>query len=575
MDERLRLDGFVRAAGRTTRRELLKRTVFGLSGAAAFTLLAACGGGGSSTEPARSGTGGAPAGQGTASVSQPSGTTGEGEPKRGGTLITMGHTDVAGLSPEDASPTVEWSLVVQIHNSLLQVDENYELQPLLAERYEAAESGLEYTFTLRKGVKFHDGQEFTAEDAKYTYEWYMNPDNTSTSRTSFAGVKSIDAKDNYTVVVTMSEPNAAFLIRAATTFILPARYHREVGQEKYRTAPIGTGAFKLKEWRSAEYTLLEAFEDHFRGRPYLDAYRLNVVPEPSVRAIALETGEADTSVWQLAVDDNLKFEQSGNFTIFKAPSVSVNHFPLNNNRPQLADKAVRQAMMYAIDREAVINDIFRGTAVLATANLAPVLTFWYNKDVKQYPYDPEQAKKILDDAGWKAGAGGVREKNGTKLSFTVAVITGDQARRPEAEVVQQYLQAVGIEMKIIENPDTSGGMRRDELDAALYNWTYGGSGGEPDASVTLRSDGFNNFSKYKNPRMDELLAAGLKEVDRVKRKTIYDEVQKIVAEDVPFLYMMYWQWYTVFSKRVKGLPKAAKSPTATYQKAHTFWLSEA
>ncbi|MDI3341333.1 MAG: ABC transporter substrate-binding protein, partial [Sphaerobacter sp.] len=399
---------------RATRRTFLARAAVGLTGVVSLPLLAACGGGGgeegdTATKPA----GGQPAGTAQASPGTgKSGSSGEGEPVRGGTLITLGHTDVPGLSPEDAGPTVEWSVITQIHNGLLEVDENYELESVLAERHEVADDGLSYTFTLRKGVKFHDGEEFTSEDVKYSYDWYRNPDNHSIEQTSFAGVESVETPDPYTVVVRMSEPNAAFLVRGATRFIIPAHYHSKVGQETYRTAPIGTGPFKLKEWRAAEYTLLEAFDDHFRGRPYLDEYRLNVVPEASVRAIALETGEAHTSVWQLAAEDNLRLEKSGDFTIFKAPSTSVNHFALNHQRPQLADKAVRQAMMHAIDRQAVIDDVFKGTAVVATSNLAPVLEFWYNPDVKQYPYDPEEAKRILDEAGWKVGADGIREKDG-------------------------------------------------------------------------------------------------------------------------------------------------------------------
>lgn len=573
MDAREPLDLRTIAKRQSSRRTFLVRATLGLTGLAVVPLLAACGGGSTEESPTTE-----PAGDQTGGSTQASPGTGssesgnEGEPVYGGTLITLGHTDVPGLSPEDAGPTVEWSLVTQIHNGLLEIDENYELESVLAERHEVTEDGLTYTFTLRQGVKFHDGEEFNADDVVYSYEWYRNPENASIEQQSFAGVEAVEATDPYTVVVRMSEPNAAFLIRGATAFIIPEHYHSQVGQDQYRTAPIGTGAFKLKEWRAAEYTVLEAFEDHFRGRPYLDEYRLNVVPEPSVRAIALETGEAHSSVWQLAVEDNQRLEATGEFTVFKAPSVSVNHFPLNHNLPQLAEKEVRQAMMYAIDRQAVIDDVFNGEAVIATSNLAPVLEFWYNPDVKEYPYDPDEARRILDEAGWTVGSDGIREKNGVKLSFTCGVITGDQARRPEAELVQQYLREVGIDMQIREVPDASGSMRRGELDAAVFNWTYGGSGGEPDPSDTLRSDGFNNFSHYRSERMDELIDQGLREVDPEKRREIYNEIQALVAEDVPFLYMMYWQWYTLYSKQVKGLPESALSPTQTYRKAYQFWL---
>src|SRR5690606_31631519 len=132
---------------------------------------------------------------------------------------------------------------------------------------------------------------------------------------------------------------------------------------------IGTGPFKLQEWRAAEFTVVEAFEDHFRGRPHLDTIRLNVVPEASVRAIALETGDADNSVWPLVTEDELRLAETGMFTTFVTSALAVNHFPLNNGHPALADKNVRKAMMHAIDRQAVIDDIFSGAATLATSNL--------------------------------------------------------------------------------------------------------------------------------------------------------------------------------------------------------------
>jgi peptide/nickel transport system substrate-binding protein len=301
-----------------------------------------------------------------------------------------------------------------------------------------------------------------------------------------------------------------------------------------------------------------------------------VVPEASVRAIALETGDADSSAWPLVTEDDLRLAETGDFTTFVTSNVAVNHFPLNNTNPKLADKRVRQAMLHAIDRQTVIDDIFSGAAQLATANLSPAMGDYYTADVAEYPYDVERAAALLDEAGWTLGSDGIRAKDGEPLSFVCTVITGDQARRPEAEVVQQYLREVGIDMQIEEAPVATilERMRNAEMDAALFNWTYGGEDGDPDASVTLRSDGTNNFSRYNNPRVDELLDQGLREVDREKRVAIYHEIQQIVADEVPFLYMMYWDGYTHFNRRVKGLPESALTADPIYAKAYQFWIDE-
>ncbi|MDP9359543.1 MAG: ABC transporter substrate-binding protein [Chloroflexota bacterium] len=557
------IERLLQTASPATRREFLKRAaVTGLSGPALFALLsattapsAAAGARQALTVPARA----------------------QGEPKKGGTMVVTGHQEVASLSPDDAGPTVHFVVVTQIHNALLEQDENFVFQPVLAEAMpEMSPDGLTYTFKLRQGVTFHDGEAFTSEDVKYTYEWYMNPANAAVNANNFASVASVETPDEYTAIVRLKEPNAAFHAQVSTTFIVPAHYHGKIGEDAYKSQPIGTGPFKLKEWRAAEYTLVEAYDGHFRGRPHLDAFRLNVVPEASVRAIALETGDSDSSVWPLVTEDNLRLADDPNFTNITTSSLALNHFPLNNNHPILSDKRVRQAMMHAIDRQVLVDDIFGAAATLATSNLSPALEAHYNPDVPTYPFDPARAGAILDEAGWTMGGDGIREKAGQKLSFVCTVVTGDQARRPEAEVSQQYLREVGIDMQIEEAPIATilEKMRSAEMDASLFNWTYGGSGGDPDASVELRSNGTNNFSHFNNPRVDELLDQGLRELDPAKRASFYKEVQAIVADEVPFLYMMFWDLFNFFTKRIKGLPESALTVDPIYAKAYQFWIDE-
>jgi len=544
------------AAGGIDRRELFKRGVAaGLSVPALMALMAA-----------------APAEAKPRALARA-----QGEPVRGGTFTVLGHQEVASLHPDDAGPTVHFVVVTQLFNALMEMDENFQFNPVLAEAApEIADDGLTYTFRLRSGVTFHDGAPFTSADVKYTYEWYMDPANNAVNANELDSVAAVETPDEQTVVVRLKQPNAAFNAQVASKFIVPAAYHGEVGKEEFATKPVGTGPFKLKEWRAAEFTLLEAFDEHFRGRPNFDEFRLNVVPEPSVREIALETGEADSSAWPLLPESDQRLAETGNFTTYVTQNLALNHFPLNNTNPILAERPVRQAMMHAIDRQAVADDIFAGAAVVATANLSPALEAFHTAEVTEYPFDPERAAALLDEAGWTAGADGVREKDGQPLSFVCTTITGDQVRRPEAEVVQQYLRDVGIEMTLEEAPVATilERLRNAQMDAALFNWTYGGDQGDPDASVTLRSDGVNNFSQYKNPRVDELLDQGLREVDPAARVAPYQEIQRIVADDVPFLYMLFLTSYTHIANRVKGVPESALSSDPIYAKAYQWWVEE-
>jgi len=495
----------------------------------------------------------------------------------GGTMVWVGHQEVAGLSPSDAGPTVHWAMIGNIHDPLLMVNEELELEPFLAESYEVSEDGLQYTFHLREGVTFHDGSDFTAEDVKYTYEFYSDPETGSTIANNFAGMGMIETPDDYTVVVNMDEPNAAFLVNAATTWIVPSDYHAEVGEDVYRTAPIGTGPFKLVEWVPAEYTLLEANADYFLGRPEVDFLRQEVVPEPSVRSIAIETGEADSATWPLLVEDSLRLRDSGEgYTVFSTPANSVKHFPLNNEHPILSDKQVRQAMMYALDRQRIIDDLWSGAAVVAETNLSPAAPYHSVENIATYDYDPDMARQLLEEAGWVDEDGdGIREKDGEPFTFTCTTITGDQARRPIAELTQQFFADVGIDMQLAEAPVASilEGMRNGEMDCSLYNWTYG-SAIDPDASTTLRSDGANNFSNFKNERVDELLDMGLREPDPEVRAQYYAEIQQIVSEEAPFLFLQYDDWLNVYAPRVIGLPDPAETPSGDrlYIKAHIMGL---
>ncbi len=497
--------------------------------------------------------------------------------KRGGTFVVLGHQEVASLHPDDAGPTVHFVVVEQIFNALIEMDEAFQFNPVLAtEPPQVADDGLTYTFALRPGVTFHDGSPFTSADVKYTYEWYMNPENNAVNANELTSVAAVEAPDDATVIVRLKEPNAAFYAQVASKFIFPAAYHEEVKKEGFSAKPIGTGPFKLKEWRAAEFSLLEAFDDHFRGRPNFDEFRLNVVPEPSVRAIALETGDADSSAWPLVTEDDQRLDETGDFTTFITANLAVNHIPLNTTNPVLNDKRVRQALLHAIDRQSLADDIFGGAATVATANLSPALDVFYTEEVPLYPFDPERAAALLDEAGWTLGDGDVREKDGQPLTFTCTTITGDQVRRPEAEVAQQYLREVGVDMQLEEAPVATilERMRAAEMDAALFNWTYGGDQGDPDASVTLRSNGTNNFSQFENQRVDELLDQGLRETDPSQRVPIYQEIQQIVADEVPFLYLLFLQSYNHFSARTKGLPETVLTADPLYAKAYTWWFEE-
>lgn len=488
----------------------------------------------------------------------------------GGTLVWLGHQEVAGLGPNDIGPDVQSSMIFNILNPLLHVNHLAENEPVLSREFEVSEDGLTYTFMLHEGVMFHHGEELTAEDVKYTFEYYAQPGNTIASR--FIGMREVEVVDRYTARVHMDEVNASFLRLACEVPIVPAAYHAEVGgDEGFRTQPVGTGAFRLRDWRPAEATEIEAFPDHFRGPPMVDSIRLEVVPEPSVRYIALLTGDAHATVWPLLTEDSLELEGNPDFRVVRTLWNSPRFIPLNNEVPQLSDARVRRAMMYAIDRQRIVDDLDSGLGIVATSHLSPNNPFFYNPNVRQYPFDPEQARSVLDEAGWEEGSDGIRSKDGLRLSFTCTTISGDQARRPMAELAQIFLRDVGVEMQLAEAPVASilQGLREGTLEASLFNWTHG-SLTDPSPTSTLRSDGGDNFYRYSNPEMDRLIDEGLATVDPDERREIYNRTQEIYAEDVPGLYLHFPEGMLAFANTMQGLPDEVFTSTPLFFRGHEY-----
>jgi len=527
-----------RSSSKITRRAFLRYTAIGGASAA---FMAAC----AVPEPDPSNTGSSSDSGGSDAAAGGGDSSG---PKQGGTLGLMGHQEVAGLSPDHWGPSVQTTMIRAIHDSLVMDDENLIIQPVLAESFEVSEDGLTYTFNLNQGVMFHDDTEMTAADVKYTLDYYRDPEVASTIINRFRNIDSIDAPDDYTVVLNMSAVNAALMTDGAQCPIMQSAYHAEVGEDEYSQNPVGTGPFKMVEFNPAEVVLVEAFDDYFRGRANVDQIRQEVVPEASVRTIALQTGDSDSALWPLLVEDSQSFAEDSEYTVITTSSGGVKHFPLNNQLPQLAEKEVRQAMMHALDRQRIIDDLWNGAATVAHSNLSPKFGFYSrdgDPDITRYDYNPEGAAALLEEAGWVEGDDGIREKDGTKLSFTCTTITGDQARRPIAELAQQLFSEVGIDMQLAESPISAilEGLRNGTVDASLFNWTYGSV--DPSPSNLLRSDGGQNWNSYQSDRMDELIDEGLSIADPEARKPIYDEIQEIVTTEVPMLYLQWDEWMNV------------------------------
>jgi len=499
--------------------------------------------------------------------------------KYGGTYILASHGDATYLNPFFPGRTSDQNIIYNIHESLYRLNKSYEVEPVLAESYEV--SGLSWIFHLKKGILFHDGEEFTAEDVKYTYEWAMDPKNGAETKSRMSHIDSIEILDDYTIKITTKEPYAPFMTSIANHRIVPKHYHEKMTAEEYNLHPMGTGPYMFKEWVPGDHVTLEAFKDYWQGRPYIDFLKMVPIPEPSATAISLETGNIHSIDWPLKPEDTLRIMNSGKFHVYRGQSLALNHYLMNHLNPFFQDKRVRQAMMYALSRKATVKHLMKGLAVVAHTNISPSLP-WCEDEVKKYAYDPEKAKELLAEAGWKPGPDGILvNSKGERFEITCELLMGDQLRGSQAEMDSQLLKQVGIEMKLQYNEMgvwvekmVSGAKGKWNYDLSLMNWTFSMQT-DPDSTEYFTPGGNNNWINWTNPKMTELLEKGVTILDPEKRYEVYSQAQKIFAEEVPFLYIQFWSNVLFISKKVQGVPDRSEVtwPFKPVQDIKKYWIA--
>jgi peptide/nickel transport system substrate-binding protein len=492
------------------------------------------------------------------------------DPQMGGTLRIALEADPFSLHPNADESVINWTVMNQIYDALIEVDDQFEPIPVLAERYEISEDGSEYVFTIPNDVLFQNGEPMTASDVVYSHEWMRVPENGGARSFYYERVETIEERDATTVVFRMSGPDGTVVRRAATTFIVNEDYQEEFGAERQSSEPIGTGPFALDTWVRGVSLTLERFPEYHGDTAHLDRIVCEVIASESGRRSALENGQVDV-VWGLTIDDDLELEDDGEVQSFQSTNLDCMHIALNNQHPVLSDQQVRFAMQHAIDRQAVIDVVYQGAAVEAQSHLSPALFYWH---LDLFEADRSVAIDRLDAAGWEAGSDGIRERNGERLSFTCRVPDGQDPRAEGAEAIADMLEEIGVEMNLetAQSSETVSQMRSGELDAALFNWTYGGWLGEPDGRTTLLTGAFNNFSQFSSIQVDNVLYQGVSESDPEARRAIYRNLQERIIDLSPFLFIAFpYSWYHT-GIRVQGLPESARWGPRLLHKLNDCWV---
>lgn len=421
-------------------------------------------------------------------------------------------------------------------------DDNF--YPGLAESWEVSPDGLEYTFRLRQDVKFHNGEPHDANAVKYTYDRLNDPAN-GTLETVPRGFNRVDVVDQYTAKVVFDTPYAPYLIllAAGSWRTLPPKYAAE-NVEGMSLTPPGTGPFIIREYVAGSHAVLErnpdynwAPEAYFgrQGPALLERIDWRIIEEPGTRASTLESGETNL-IEEIVPAQYETFKANPDLQIIEQATLGCpRKVHLNCTKAPTDDKLVRQAMNYAVDRRVITDVIFKKTVEPATGPLEK-LTPGYNPAVETYyPYDPEKAKQLLDEAGWVMD-GDYRKKDGQELKALFIVVAKDNFDEP-AQVIQSQFKEVGINLELTSEaePTVFNTYNRGDQNLANIFWW----GADPESLYSLYHSsqiekGFN-WAHYTNPEVDRLLELGYEESDQEKRMELYRQAQVLIMEDAPLI----------------------------------------
>jgi peptide/nickel transport system substrate-binding protein len=461
------------------------------------------------------------------------------------TLVMIIESSPTNLDPRVGLDAQSERIDELIYDALLTRDEHLNVQPGLAERWVTPDP-LTYVFHLHHGVTFHDGRALTSRDVKWTFDSLLEGKVRSTKSATYRYVDRIEAPDDFTVTFHLKEPSATLLWNLSEGAIGIVPYG---SLDEVTAKPVGSGPFKFVSAELDKEVFLERNDNYWGPRARLARVRFAVVPDTTTRALELRKGSADVAINALTSDVVLALAKEPNLAIERGPGTILSYAAFNLRDPILRDVRVRQAIAYAVDRRPLIEYIWRGFAQPA-ASILPPQSWAYDGDVTTYPHDPGKARQMLDAAGY-------HEVDGIRFHMTMKTST-EESTRLLAAVLQQQLREVGIALDI--RTFESATFMADVTSGAFqfYSLRWIGGNEDPDIFDTVfhssnippkgRNRGF-----YSNPRVDILIDQARRESDQNIRKRLYAELQEVLAQDVPYVNLWYFDNVLVHTKRVRGI----------------------
>jgi peptide/nickel transport system substrate-binding protein len=448
-----------------------------------------------------------------------------------GTVVVAVRTSPNNLDPRLANDETTTRIGQLVFSSLTDLGDDLRAQLTLAERIENPDP-LTWIVHLRRGVTFHDGYPLTSKDVVYTFGAFLDPEFISPYKGAYRMLASVRALDDYTVEFTLTEPFVSFAELLTTPPVVPAH-----AADSLSTFPIGTGPYRFVRYDTDDQLVLSAFEGYFDGLPNNTGVILKVIPDDTMRGLELRKGSVDLVINQLPPDIIHQFEDSGELQVHRSPGLDFMYLGLKMDDPVLSDTRVRHAIGYAIDRQAIVDHLRRGLARVAEGPLIPRQVWAFESGVRQFTYDPDRAKRLLDEAGHPDPDG---DGPLPRLRLQMKVSNVEEFVL-QATVIQQDLRRVGIDVDLrsYEFATFFADVLKGNFQMYTAQWV-GGAVADPDIlrrvfhSQQVPPSGFNR-GHYNNPEVDRLLDLATQSLVEEDRRKYYSEVQKIVAEDAPYI----------------------------------------
>lgn len=487
---------------------------------------------------------------------------------RGGTLTFAIWQEPATLNAFHGTQTVITIVLNAVVEGLVDVDPDGNYVPELAEEVPTLKNGqvklspdgkkMDVTYKLKKGIVWSDGKPFTSADVKFTWQAVMK-DPKVTSREGYDKIEAIDTPDDLTVVVKYKEIYAPYLTRFGA--ILPKHVLEGVedfGKHEYSRKPLGTGPFKIVEFKAAESITAERNENYrVKGKPYLDRIIFRSVPSREVAIAQLKAGEAQ-GMWNLLEAQVPDVEKAPDVKLIIVPQPTVERLEFNLSKPAnpadpkvahpvLGDLKVRRALLFATPKQQIIDKLLFGKATVGNTALGGV-GWAVPKDLKQEGYDTTRAKQLLDEAGWKPGADGIRVKDGVRASLVITTTTGDRVREQVEQILVDEWKQIGVELKIRNVPSSvlfgtwaaNSPRKKGDFDINMYAST---PDIDPHSTINQRFHSDNiprvenkgagfNYNRFSSAEADKLIGEVGSTVDQEKRKELYRRILQIVNDNV-------------------------------------------